>query len=241
MTTKNTFAQKWYQQSATQKEELDTIMELNDGTGRVFAYALAGATDLAVGKVTQTAVATDNAHNEALSSTQSAAIGDTSLTMTFGGAVTASFFKDGYLWVNDATGEGHMYRVKDHPAGTADVKVDLKDPIRVALVASTSEVSLLQNRQALVVIAVAATLTGCPIGVPPIPVTAGYYFWNQVKGPTAVLTAGTVVLGNSVCVLTTDGAVAPKATDSVLCTVGTVLRVNGNTEYSLINLAIPGY
>lgn len=233
------YAQPIFSQSVTQKEELDTIRVTPDG--RTYAYALAGASDLAAGKVVQTAVATDNAHNEALSASQSAAIGDYSLTMTFGGAVTASFFKDGYLWVNDATGEAHMYRVDDHPAGTADVKVTLKDPIRVALVASTSEVSLIQNRQALVVLAVASTLTGCPIGVPPIPVTAGYYFWNQVKGPAAVLTAGTIVLGNSVCVLTTDGAVAPKATDSVLVTIGSVLRVNATTEYSLINLAIPGY
>lgn len=233
------YAQPIWKQSVTQMEDLDTIRIENDG--RVYAYALAGASDLAAGKVVQTAVATENAHNEKQSATQSAAIGSYSVTMTFGGAVTASFFKDGYLWVNDDTGEGHMYRVKDHPAGTSDVKVELKDPIRVALVASTSELSLIQNRQALVVLAVAATLTGCPIGVPPIPVTAGYYFWNQVKGPAAVLVAGTVVLGNSVCVLTTDGAVAPKATDSVLCTIGTVLRVNATTEYSLINLAIPGY
>jgi hypothetical protein len=237
--SKNSFAQKWYQQSARQKEELDTLMHMNDG--RVFAYAQAGATDLSAGKVTQTAVATDNAHNEQLSASQSASIGAMSVTMTFGGAVTASFFKDGYLWVNDATGEGHMYRVKDHAAGTSDVVVHLKDPIREALVASTSELSLIQNRQKHVVIAVAATLTGCPIGVPPIAVTANHYFWNQVKGPAAVLTAGTVVLGNSVCVLTTDGAVAPKATDSILATIGTVLRVNATTEYSLINLAIPGY
>ena len=233
------FAQSLFAQSVTQMEDLDTIRVETDG--RVYAYAQAGASALAAGKIVQTAVATDNAHNEALSASQSAAIGDTSLTMTFGGAVTASFFKDGYLWVNDATGEGHMYRVMDHPAGTADVKVQLKDPIRVALVASTSEVSLIQNRQALVVLAVAATLTGAPIGVPPIAVTASYYFWNQVKGPAAVLTAGTVVLGNQVCVLTTDGACAPTATDSVLTSIGMVLRVNATTEYSLVNLAIPGY
>lgn len=232
------FAQPLFTQSATQKEELDTVREEQDG--RTYAYSLAGATALAAGLVTQTAVATDNAHNEKLSATQSEAIGSYKVTMTFGGAVTASFFKDGYLWVNDDTGEGHMYRVKDNAAGTSDVLVTLKDPIRVALVASTSEVSLIQNRQALVVLA-PSTLTGCPIGVPPIAVTAGYYFWNQVKGPAAVLVAGTVVIGNSVCVLTTNGAVAPKATDSVLCTIGTVLRVNATTEYSLINLAIPGY
>jgi hypothetical protein len=232
------FAQPLFTQSAKQMEDLDTIRVESDG--RTYAYALAGASALAVGKLTQTAVASDNAHNEALSASQSAAIGAMTLTMTFGGAITASFFKDGYLWVNDATGEGNMYRVADHPAGTADVVVSLKEPIRVALVASTSEVSLIQNRQALVVIA-PTTLTGSPIGVPPIAVTAGYYFWNQVKGPAAMLTAGTAVIGNMVCPLTTAGAIAPCATTDVIGSVGTVLRVNATTEYSLVNLAIPGY
>jgi hypothetical protein len=238
MSKNRAFAQPLFSQSVTQKEELDTIRVENDG--RAYAYSLAGATALAAGFVVQTAVATDNAQNETLSATQSAAIGAMSLTMTFGGAVTASFFKDGYLWVNDETGEGHMYRVADHPAGQTDVPVYLKDPVRVALVASTSQVSLIQNRQALVVIA-PSTLTGTPIGVPPIVVTAGYYFWNQVKGPASVYTRGSVIIGNSVCVLTANGSVAPKATDSVLCTIGTVLRVCADTEYSLINLAIPGY
>ena len=232
------FAQPLFKESSTQLEELDTVRELADG--RVFAYAKNGSTALDHGYVVQTAVATDNAQNEALSATQSAAIGATKVTMTFGGAVTLDFFKDGYLWVNDATGEGYCYRVKGHAAGTTDVDVYLKDPIRVALVASTSELTLIQNRQDSVVVA-ASTLTGCPIGVPPIDVTASYYFWNQVKGWCPVYTRGTLVIGNVASVMTANGAVGPRAETDILCQIGTVLRVCANTEYSLINLAIPGY
>jgi len=53
------FAQGIYQQSSRQLEELDTVRELADG--RVFAYAQAGASDLAVGKLTQGAAPNANA------------------------------------------------------------------------------------------------------------------------------------------------------------------------------------
>jgi hypothetical protein len=86
-------------------------------------------------------------------------------------------------------------------------------------------------------------------GVPPIAVTAAYYFWNQVKGPACVLTEGTLVAGKTVVPSTSvDGAVAPPALtagtpntgyDQQIC--GTVITVNVTNEYSLINLAIPGY
>jgi len=228
------FLQDIYKQSAAQNEELDTVRVLTDG--RTFAYARAGAVALAAGKLTESPVVDTNAIDIAVNT---AAIGDPTLTVTFGGAVTADFFKDGYLWVNDDTGEGHFYGVKGHAAGTADVIIYLKQPIRVAFAAATT-VSLSVNRQNLVLIS-ATTLDSIPAGVPPIPVDINYYFWNQVKGPCPVLTAGTVVKGNAVGPLTTAGAIAPMSSSDVIGAVGTVLAVNATTEYSLINLAIPGY
>ena len=234
------FAQSIYKQSATQLEELDTIWPNMDGSGRWFAYAQAGASDLAAGKLTISPAPSGNANNEALSSTQSAAIGDTSVVVTFGGAVTADFYKDGWFWVNDATGEAHLYRIKSHAAGTADVRVYLKDPIRVALVASTSEWSAVVNRQKLVVLSTFAQ-TGCTAGVPPIAVTANYYFWNQVKGPAAVLADGTLVIGDQCGQIAVAGAMTPLGVNDVIGSLGTVMSVNVATEYALINLAIPGY
>lgn len=230
------FAQALYKQSSVQLEELDTIRVLEDG--RTFAYARAGAVALAAGKLNQGAAPSANANDETLAS--SAATGDTSLSVTFGGAVTADFYKDGYIWPNDDVGEGSLYRVKSHAAGTTAVTVYLKDPVRVAMTAGATTISAIQNRQDLVVVA-PTTLTAPPAGVAPIAVDINYYFWHQVKGPCVVLTAGTVVIGNAVCALTTIGAIAPMATDSVLTPLGTVISVNATTEYSLINLAIPGY
>ncbi len=234
------FRQGLYAQSASQLERLDSVMCLQDG--RMFAYALNGGVALAAGKLTQSAAPDSNAHNEAI--TASAAIGATTITVTFGGAVLADAYKDGWMHVNDATGEGHVYAVKSHAAGTASVLVELYEPVRVALVAATSEITFTKNRQKEVVV-YPTPGTSAPVGVPPIAVTISYYFWNQVKGPCAILTDGTVVIGQHVRVSdAVAGAVEPlnrdgTAEDEAEC--GTVLQVNADTEYSFINLDITGY
>jgi hypothetical protein len=236
------FIQDIYKQSATQLHDLDTVNILKDG--RMFAYALAGTTALDVSKVNQASAPVSTANNEALPATGAAAIGATEVIVTFGAAVVADQYKNGWLWANDATGEGHLYRVKGHAAGTATVTIYLKDPIRTtALAASTSEVTLIANRQNGLIVC-PTTLTGLVTGINPIPVTASYYFWNQVKGPAVVLvdTGATIVVGNHVTIGgTAAGSVGPLATDSILPVLGTVMSVNVATEYALINLDIPGY
>jgi hypothetical protein len=94
--------------------------------------------------------------------------------------------------------------------------------------------------------------TGALAGIPPVAVTALYYFWNQVKGICAVLhdtTIGTIVVGKTVvAAYTIAGAVeAPTLTegapnvafDQQVC--GTAVQVNADAEYALINLHIPGF
>ena len=233
------FAQPLYAQSSTQKEALGEVRIEREGT---FVYARAGAVDLSAGKVTQTAIPSANANDETVAA--DVAVGDMSISVTFGAARTADFYKDGYLWVNDDTGEGHMYPVTGHPAGTTAVIVDLGKPVRVAITAGSGTVSLIQNPQDLVLV-YPTTGTGAPAGIPPISVTAGYYFWNKVKGPTPVLTNGTVVIGQHVRVSDgVAGAVEPLDRDGTAedeAAIGTVLSVNTDTEYSLIMLAIRGY
>ena len=70
-----------------------------------------------------------------------------------------------------------------------------------------------------------------------------------MKGPTAALVSGTVVLGNEVYGDFTgstgvEGAVIPGSTLAMQIIggcVGVVLVVNATTEYSLINARISGY
>jgi len=230
------FAQDIYKQSATQLEELDTVRILPDG--RMFAYAQAGASDLAAALLTISAAPTDNAKDETLAA--SAAIGDTYLSVTFGTAMTADYFKDGWVWPNDDTGEGSLYRVREHAAGTTAVKVYLKEPVRVAMTAGATTISAVVNRQKLVVLSTFAQ-TAPVAGVPPIAVTAGYYFWNQVKGPCVCLVSGTVVIGDQVGQIATAGAMTPLGANDVIGSLGVALKVTATTEYGLFALSVPGY
>ena len=230
------FAQGIYQQSSVQMHDLDTVRYLSDG--RAFAYAQAGAVALAAGKMTMGASPDSNANDETLAA--SAAIGATVLSVTFGGAVTANVYKDGWIWPNDDTGEGSLYQVKSHAAGTTAVQVYLKDPVRVAMTAGATTISAIANRQAGVLLGTHA-LTSAPAGIPPIAVTEAYYFWNQVKGPAVCLANGTLVIGNQAGIIAASGALTPLGASDVIGSLGVVMSVNAATEYALINLAIPGY
>jgi len=237
-------AQGILEQSSTAKHELGTIYEAPDG--RKFVYCSAGASALAAGKLLQAAAPEANHSNKAVKA--AAAIGVYKVTGAIGAtALTADMYKDGWLHINDATGEGHGYRIETHLAYSASGAAcvyHLKDAIRVALAASTSEYTLCKPRGAGVILC-PTTLTSVPMGVPLIAVTAGYYFWSQVKGPAAVLQGGSGVIGTGVVPSAGSGAVAgavmPEASGSITVRVGTLMRVNASTEYSLVNLNIPGF
>ena len=226
------FAQGIYQQSSTQMHDLDTVRYLSDG--RAFAYAQAGATALAVAKLTCSEAPSATANRETVAA--NAAVGASVLSISFGGEKAADLFKDG--WIYDCLA-GDLYQVKSHAIGTTEVQVYLKEKLRIAWTTS-SKATVIRNRQKQVIIS-PTTLTSPPAGIPPIAVTAAYYFWNQVKGPAVCLIAGAAVIGNLVGPLTTAGAVAPLNTADIIGAVGTVLSADATTEYGLINLSIAGY
>lgn len=237
MTT--SYTEEIYKTYATAKQRLGTKLETPDG--RVFRFSRAGAVALAPGKLHQAALPIANHLNCAVQA--AAAIGATSVVVTFGATAGAlNLYKDGYLAVNDATGEGHYYRVKSHAAiaGSDNVRIYLYEdsPLKIALTTS-SEVTLVHNKYQDVLIH-ASPPTATLVGVALCDVTIAYYCWLQTRGPCNVLTQGTLVIGDF-CVpsATVDGAVMPSAafeTDGPL--VGRVMRVNADTEYSMIDLAL---
>ncbi len=228
-------AQDIYEQSATQKHALGKRLVLGD---RVFRYAKCGGSNLAAGKMTQAPAPVANHKNIAWAS--GGAAGSKTVTLTLGAtAATANQYADGYLHVNDATGEGQCYRIKSHPAANASATLELTlyDEIVTAL-ASGSECTLTANKYNGLIVAPNGGLTSIVIGVPLITVTANYYMWVQTKGPAPVLTQGTVVIGQKVGLGgTADGACGPIG-DDVTDIWGRVLQVNASTEYSLIDLIL---
>jgi hypothetical protein len=241
------FDQHLWDISSTAKHQLGTVRELADG--RTFVYAQAGAVDLVEGTLNQMAVQVANHLNmdiAAAPTAASGAIGSFFATPTLGAtAATAGQYSEGYLYHNKNGVLGQMYKIKGHPAADAStaLKIELFDPIRVAL-ADADEVTIAKHPQDGVII-YPTTSTRVATGVAPVAVTAAYYFWNQVKGPAAVLADGTLVLGNHVRASDgTAGAVENLDRDGVaeddVC-VGTCINIGTTAETAFIMLAIPGY
>ena len=235
------FAQDIFVESSIQKAPLGARWNFNDG--RSFVYCKNAAVALAVGTLLQAAAPQANHLNKTISGAH--AIGATAITVNIvTTAVTANEYREGFIHINDAAGEGYSYKILQHPAASAAATCAIKiyDSVEVALVDTTSEYSLTKHPNGDVIVYPATAATSIPIGVANRVVTASYYFWAQVRGVCAVLAGGTLVIGNDVIPdVTVPGAVIPGGTTDIVGAIGRVLRANANTEYALVNLAIPGY
>jgi len=237
--------QGWLTPTSTQKCPLGAYMVFPDG--RVFRYAQAGAVNLAIGRLMQQAVVTSG-HTKDLAVPAAVAVGATAVTITNKTtAITANMYEEGYLFVNDVDGEGQNCKIKSHPAestGTGSCVITLidEDALIVALTTS-SQVGLRKNPFDDVVVN-PTTITGIPVGVTPVAMTALRYGWLQIAGPAAVLTNGTVVLGKQVSPSgTVAGAVDVRPlnsgdTDGQEPPVGYVMSVAADTEFSLVYLTL---
>lgn len=228
-----------YAESADQKFALGTRLELWDG--RVFRYAKNGAVALGKGKMTQSVGPT--AHHENIATGAVSAIGATTvgIATTLSTALVLNEYAEGWMTINDATGEGQMYQIKGNDAGTTG-NVYLWDPLITAL-ATGSEFTLVRNQfRGVVVFPTTAASTAA--GVPLIDVTAAYYFWAQVKGPAPILvdTGDTVVIGNPVGVPATyadAGACGVVDASNATAKVwGYCMSARAATEYAVVNLVL---
>lgn len=228
-------AQDIYEEKSTQLHRLGSKLVLGE---RIFQYCGNAAVALTAGKMVQSSAPIPNHTNVTVSA--AVAIDGKVVTPTMGAtAVTANQYADGYMHVNDVTGEGQCYRVKSHPAALsgATCAFTLYDALEAALDA-TSQVTLVANPYKEVIIAPNAALTAPARGVPLIGVTASYYFWLQTAGPAPVLVQGTVVIGQPVGLGgTADGACGPIAAFTTDIW-GRVMQVNASTEYALIDLRL---
>lgn len=226
--------QQLFSSSATQMTELGARAVSPDG--RVFRYVKAGGTALVPGKLQQASAIVANHQNIAVAA--AAAIGATSVTVTLGAtAATANQYSGGVLIVNDATGEGHTYKIKSHPAAeaSASLVVTLEDAIVVALTTS-SEISLIANLYSGVIVN-PTTPTASPVGVAIYPVAASEFGWIQTKGIVSCLNDGGTAVGLAVAPSqATAGAVKTGAT--TLDSVGRAYQAATSTEYNAIFIAL---
>lgn len=187
-----------YRTSAAQEVPLGE--EFRVPTNRVYRYARNGSASLVAGTVLQATRPNDSHANMVCAATP---VGATSITVTLdrGDPTVFDEYKNGYIYVNDQAGEGFLYDVVGHPGGGGEdttKKIDIKDPVVVALTTS-SQATLIKN-----VYDGLNVPFGDPwdiiAGVAPVAVAADEYFWCQVRGPAAVLQEGGLFAGRGVMV-----------------------------------------
>ena len=178
-----------------------TRMILPDG--RVFRYAFANGA-IGAGKGVQSSIALANQDQDLVPA--AAAVGDKSVTLTFGTSpntdVTADQYANGYLFVNNVDGEGHTYRIKGTGAHVAadvsaspEVVINLQDGDTIAEALTTSsKVGLVANPYQDVIITPGGAQTARCVGYTAAEVADNSYFWAQTWGEAAVLANGTLVI-----------------------------------------------
>lgn len=227
-----------YQESLTQNADLGRFIDLEDG--RRYRYCKAEGA-IAKGHLCQSA-AIDGNHNYITQTNYTLAIGDKDdINVLMGGTIVKNDYAEGFLVINNDTGEGEMYKVRKNSSAYSPCVISLYDEIRVAT-AATSEASLIQNKYRDVIIVVAsAQPTGVLVGVPNIAVTTGgYFFWAQTKGFCAVQieTAATAGIDVTIGDNTTDGSVELRAAITDLI-VGTALySADADLDYIVIDLRL---
>lgn len=234
---KSAFSQGIMQISSTAKEVVGTKRILADG--REFHYAKAGSSALSAGKISQAAAIAAAVMNKA---SVAAAIGSRILTLTIGSATyAADYFKGGFLQINDATSEGYQYPIESSSAVTAgtSITISLGEPLLVALTTS-SEFTLVHSPFMATV--ETTTEEALYVGIPPVAVTAAYYYWSQTKGPAVCLQSSTPAVGSMLTGSATAGAVA--AINSTLDIDQPIIGIHMGTvgvatEYKPLCLCLP--
>lgn len=199
--------------STTKKHKLGMLYI--DEYGRKWRYCKNGATALAAGKCVAATEGTANHVDQ--DGLTSAAIGATTISLTVGAtAVTENAYQDGFFITNDATGEGYSYPIISNTAcnasGTTVIK--LAEPLRAAIVATTSQVSLIPSPYYAVTIS--SSINALCVGVSTMVVPAYNYFWSQTGGATVALnnTGATAAVGTQMILGTDDGSIDVVATSS---------------------------
>ena len=225
----------------TQLHAYGTRMVLPDG--RVFYY---GQTDGAqtAGAICQSAVGIAN-HDMDLA-VNTASVGDKSLSVTLGGtAATEDQYKDGYVYVNDGTGQGHIYKIRQHDAinSSAAGTINLYDGDAIAVAFEDATIVGLAKNPYKDFVVYPTTSTGHAVGVAATDFDDDDFGWLQTWGPAAVLCDVAFVIGNHVRVsdgtagsgepLDRDGTHENEETIGVASLIAPV-----TTDYGYVNLTI---
>lgn len=183
---------------------------------RVYRFAKNGAVAMAAASLYQAIAAIANHTNVAADVARAA--GATVISATLGATAAAvDIYEQGYVHINDAAGEGHLYPIKRaYQSGDAHASVLASGVITVTLepgvsvkvaLTTASEMTFTRNKYRDVIIHPSPP-TAVLAGVAPFAVAASAYCWIQTWGPAAVLAQGILEAGKQTMPSRTiDGAV----------------------------------
>jgi hypothetical protein len=153
--------------------------------GRIFHLAEIGGTGIDRGKLI---VGATHANLVNLSFQTAPTAGDRDIKVTLSSqALSLDDLKDGWLVVQDGTGEGRAYPIEGHAAASASATatITLKETIDTTGALSEANVDLQKNLYKDVVISV-TDQADVPVGVSLVAATANQYNWVQTWGAAAV-------------------------------------------------------
>lgn len=223
--------------SSTKLHRLGTVAETSDG--RVFRYALAGASNLAAGLVnTSTARVTNHTINSVATA---APVAQRFVNLTLAGATatTLAQYDDGYLTVIDSAGVGCSYLIAGTPviASSGTGIVQLSEGIATALTTS-SKVALWYSPWGLAIVGAAAAALFSN-GTNNVAVTAANYYWSQTAGIASVLSDGVITKGaGAILSASVTGALTIELAATVTQRIGVVPDATVDTKYYPVFLTL---
>lgn len=205
---------------STQKFPLGSVGRMIDG--RAFRYAKNGGVALRAGSIVQgvapqvwSAGGTSGPLALENGTTQTSTWKTLQLETTFTTLDAKDYFKDGWLYVS-STGHvatvGYSLQIKSSKAHTASstlLELTLMDGQHLLATLNTSDNSfgIMRNPyEAVIVVAQGAAPTAIVLGVPPMAITASYYFWLQTWGLAPVEAGSALAAPGSGAVYSTDVA-----------------------------------
>jgi len=187
-----------YDESSTQEYPLGQLREFEDG--RKFRYAKASAAITASKTVSTDSVQLVAASDLLNAVWTAAAAGSTSLTVTDAdlGSATANLYAGAYL--GNLTNK-EQYRIKSNTAASSNaVTLELYDGIVTAFAASDDSIITPNPYGSVITATVTDGAYDRVVGIAPIAVTSGYYFWLQVAGVALAIAEGGITMGTGVSI-----------------------------------------
>jgi|GEM_PF-599583 len=223
------FGQDLYTSDTVKNHPLGTLGLTRDG--KMFRYALAGASNLVKGNLLQARAEDTTFENMAVLASSIAAASQVQQVSITNGATTvaANDFVDGSVSVYTTPDLGSEYTILGHTVdavGAATLTVTLDRPLQAAWTTST-KVNMKWN-PCFKVIQFPTTQTSIPVGVAVYALPTVTYGWVQTHGMAAVLSDNSVfAVGSAVGTsLAVAGAVGVNVAGTTHAGVGYALQAN---------------